>query len=193
MFPALARAAALTRHPEARSDALRGIGTRVRRAPGGMLSVTYVLEGELDRVRVPPPGPPRIADRLWQHTCCEVFIACTGLPAYHEFNFAPSGEWAAYAFGRYRERAPLGHEHDLQQLNPRIAVRRAGGTLELGAVIRLDLLSPAHAGAALSLALSAVVEDAGGSLSHWALRHPPGAPDFHHAVSFALELDEVRN
>jgi hypothetical protein len=35
-------------------------------------------------------------------------------------------------------------------------------------------------------------EDGGalsGALSYWALRHPPGKPDFHHPAGFALELD----
>jgi hypothetical protein len=36
--------------------------------------------------------------------------------------------------------------------------------------------------------VSAVVETLDGALSYWALRHPPGKPDFHHADSFALEL-----
>jgi len=26
-------------------------------------------------------------------------------------------------------------------------------------------------------------------LSYWALRHPPGGPDFHHADCFAMELE----
>ncbi len=189
MRPAPAHAVQLACHPEARGAAVRAVSARVGAMPGARLALTYVLEGDLARVRVPAPRPPRFAERLWQHTCCEVFIARKDSPAYHEFNFAPSGEWAAYAFERYREGRPFADE----ALDPGIAVRRAGDALELDAVIRLDLLSPAHAGAPLSLALSAVVEDSDGALSYWALRHPPGRPDFHHADSFALALDEVRN
>jgi hypothetical protein len=36
-----------------------------------------------------------------------------------------------------------------------------------------------------------VIETLDGSLSYWALRHPPGKPDFHHSESFALELEPV--
>jgi hypothetical protein len=183
------RAAALIRHPESRGNAVRGIGARVRRMPGGTLAVTYVLEGDLERLRVPAPQPPRFAHGLWRHTCCEIFIARKGLPAYHEFNLAPSGEWAAYAFARYREHAPFAHEQgDAEELNPRIALRAGARKLELDALIRLDRLSPVHSGASLSLALSAVIEDRDGLLSYWALRHPPGKPDFHHTDAFALEL-----
>ncbi len=39
------------------------------------------------------------------------------------------------------------------------------------------------------LALSAVIEETDGTKSYWALRHPPGAPDFHHPDCFALTLE----
>ena len=45
----------------------------------------------------------------------------------------------------------------------------------------------------LKLGLSAVIEGADGGLSYWALRHPPGKPDFHHPEAFVLELDEIRH
>ncbi|MBE0621784.1 MAG: hypothetical protein IH605_14415, partial [Burkholderiales bacterium] len=61
--------------------------------------------------------------------------------------------------------------------------------LELDAFIPLALLSPEYADAELRLALAAVIEDAAGVLSYWALRHPPGAPDFHHPHAYALELE----
>jgi hypothetical protein len=175
----------LTCHPDAHGEAVRRIGARVRRTPRGVLAITYIIEADIDRLRVPVPRPPAIVHRLWQHTCCEVFIARKDSPAYHEFNLAPSGEWAAYAFARYREGAALTEE----ALEPQLAVRSTREKLELDAVVRLDRLSPSYARTALLLALSAVIEDRAGSLSYWALRHPPGAPDFHHPHAFALELE----
>ena len=35
---------------------------------------------------------------------------------------------------------------------------------------------------------SAVIEERDGTMSYWALAHPPGKPDFHHRDCFALEL-----
>lgn len=186
MPPDPVHAVTLTCHPGTPTDAVRGIAARVCRKPGGNLAVTYTLEGDLDRLRVPAPRAPRLASRLWQHTCCEIFIACKGAPAYHEFNLSPSGEWAAYAFDAYR--APRAGEWHAAELAPQFAVRGAASKLELDAVIRLDRLSALHPGAPLSLALSAVIEDSDGVLSYWALRHPLGAPDFHHPEAFALEL-----
>ena len=163
---------------------MRTVDARVRREEDGSLAITYSLGGDLARVRVPPPRPPIIAHGLWQHTCCECFLAPAGGPGYHEFNFAPSGEWSAYAFARYREGEALVDE----ALNPRIAVRRTGDKLDLDAWIPLERLSDSLAGGRVSLALSAVIEDEEGRLSYWALRHPEGKPDFHHRESFALDL-----
>src|SRR5688572_11442046 len=173
-------------HPETPTEAVRGIAARVRRAPEGSLAVTYIVEGDLDRLRVPAPRTPRIASRLWEHTCCELFIARKGLPGYHEFNLAPSGEWAEYAFDGYR--IPRAGDSGAAGPAPQVAVRGAPGRLELDAVISLDRLSATHPGGELSLGLSAVIEDSDGALSYWALRHPPGKPDFHHPEAFALNL-----
>jgi hypothetical protein len=186
MPPDPVHAVTLTCHPETPTDVVRGIAARVCREPGGTLAVTYILDGDLDRLRVPAPRAPRIASGLWQHTCYEIFIACKGQPSYHEFNLSPSGEWAAYAFDGYR--MPRAGESHTVGLAPQVAVRDAAGRLELDAVIRLDRLPTLHPGTQLSLALSAVVEDSDGVLSYWALRHPSGKPDFHHSEAFALDL-----
>jgi len=170
--------AALARHPAVPCDALRGIWVSIERKPES-LQVAYVLEGEIDRLRIPAPRAPRAAGRLWQHTCCEVFVAHQ-LPAYREFNLSPSGEWAAYDFARYRE------GKELTIANPSIVVRPGARRLELLAKIQN------HPGR-IRIGVSAVIEDEEGTLSYWALRHAPGKPDFHHADAFALELDEARH
>jgi hypothetical protein len=132
---------------------------------------------------VPPPQPQRIAAQLWQHTCCELFVAPMGHgSAYHEFNFSPSGEWAVRTFTQYRDGVLLEDE----RLAPRITVQAQGESLQLGARVPLGRLP--YKGK-LRLGLSAVVEDDDGTLSYWALRHPAGRPDFHHGDAFALALD----
>ncbi len=171
-------------HPSTRSMSVRAIAVLVRRSPSAELQMTFRLDGDIPQIRVPSAGAPRIATQLWQHTCFEVFIAVEGQPAYHEFNFAPSGEWAVYAFCGYRNGGPLADE----MMRPHIAVRSTGSRLELDTVVRLDSLSAIHPRACLRIGLSAVIEASDG-LSYWALRHRADKPDFHDADGFALLLE----
>jgi hypothetical protein len=121
---------------------------------------------------------------LWKHTCFEAFLAEGGQEAYHEFNFAPSLEWAVYSFRGYRNGGPVLDE----ALRPDIVVRSIGSQLELEGAIRLERLSPAHPHALLRMGLSAVIETSDG-FSYWALRHPTDRPDFHNADGFSLVLE----
>lgn len=179
------RSVELTCHPSMCGDAVRGIAVDVRRSTDGALALTFRLAGALARIRVPAPRAPRIGDQLWEHTCFEAFIGLDGTAAYHELNFAPSGEWAASAFHSYRDFAGPADT----SLAPRIAVCAAAEWVALDAVVRLDRLSPRHPRAPLRLGLSAVIEATDGARSYWALRHPAGRPDFHHADAWALRLE----
>ena len=159
--------AALERHPATPCAALRGISVEAERHGSG-LHIVYAFKGELDRLRIPPLRAPRFVDGLWQHTCCELFVAQPG-GGYREFNFSPSGEWAAYQFDGYRAgRRAI-------EMRPEIVLR--GGQLEVSL--------PEKAG---RIGLSAVIEEEDGTISYWALRHAPGKPDFHHPGGFAMEL-----
>lgn len=171
-------------HPSTRPETVRVIQVLVRRSASAELQITFRLDGDIRRIWVPSPGVPRIATQLWRHTCFEAFIAVEGQPAYHEFNFAPSGEWAVYSFSSYRNGGLLANEIT----RPHIAVRSTGSRLELDSLVRLDGLSAIHPRASLRVGLSAVIEASDG-LSYWALRHPADRPDFHDADGFALLLD----
>jgi hypothetical protein len=171
-------------HPSRRHETVRAIQVLVRRSASAELQMTFRLDGDLRQISIPPPSVPRVATDLWKHTCFEAFIAVEGQSAYHEFNFAPSGEWAVYAFSGYRNGGPLA----IQMMRPQIAVRSAGSRLELDCIIRLDRLSAVHSHASLRVGLSAVIEASDG-LSYWALCHPADKPDFHHADGFALVLE----
>jgi hypothetical protein len=171
-------------HPWTPSDVVAGIQVLVSRSAHDLLALTFRVSGDVVRIRVPPPCPPRLAHQLWEHTCFETFIAVDGSVAYHEFNFAPSGEWAGYSFTAYREVAGLADE----ALAPRIVVRPGLGRLELDAELGLDRLLPNRPRAPLRLGLCAVIEATDGTLSYWSLCHRTGKPDFHHRDAFALRL-----
>jgi hypothetical protein len=171
-------------HPSTRAEAVCAIQVLVRRSASGELQIAFRLDGDISRIRVPSPGVPRISTELWRHTCFEAFIAVEGQPAYYELNFAPSGEWAVYAFCSYRNGGPLANE----LMHPYIAVRCTASRLELDVRVRLDRLSAIYPRASLRLGLSAVIESSDG-LSYWALRHRAAKPDFHDADGFALLLE----
>jgi hypothetical protein len=173
----------LSRHPASRPEVVRSIRARLYRS-GARLQVGYRLEGEIGRILVPTPSEPIIGAELWRHTCFEAFVEIEGAGAYHEFNFAPSGEWTVYAFSGYRTGVPLTDE----TMCPQIVVRSAASHMELDAVIQLDRLSALHPRGVLRLGLAAVIET-GDGLSYWALRHPAGKPDFHKTEGFVLRLE----
>jgi hypothetical protein len=167
-------------HPQTPSRAIPGIDVVVSWVATGCLTLAFALEADLCGFRIPAPRVSRWTGGLWRHTCFEVFVMAGKGPGYREFHFSPSGEWAVYAFCGYREGGELEVEMD-----PGIVVRRTVERLCLDAEIHRDFLPP---GCSLRLGLSAVLEDADGVLSYWALQHPPGKPDFHHADAFALQL-----
>ncbi len=171
-------------HPSTRSETARAIQVLVRRSAGAELQMAFRVDGDIPRIRISSPGMPRIATQLWHYTCFEAFIAVEGQPAYHEFNFAPWGEWAVYAFCAYRNGGPLANE----MTRPHIAVRSTDSRLELDTLVRLDSLSAIHPLASLRIGLSAVIEASDG-FSYWALRHTADKPDFHDAEGFALLLE----
>jgi hypothetical protein len=179
---------ALVPHPDTPCRYVRAISAVVQRRANATLAFVFMVEGDVDVLRLPPAGPPGRAERLWEHTCFEAFVALKDGPAYYEINFAPSREWAAYAFRRYRHGGAL--ELDW---TPAISVRFTAELFELAATIRLDRLSGMAVTAPLRIGLSAVIENEQGERSYWALRHPPGTPDFHHPDAFALALDPARH
>lgn len=172
----------LTPHPDHPCEAVTGLVVEVTRLVPARLGLRYTLKGTLGSLTLAPPSQSTPAGGLWRHTCFEAFARAGDAAGYLEMNFAPSTQWAAYRFAGYREgMAPAG------DIEPRIAVRRAAAEFVLDVDVALDIA----AGTAVRLGLSAVVEDAKGRLSYWALAHPPGRPDFHHADCFAVELPGV--
>jgi hypothetical protein len=163
---------------------VRGIEARLGFQRRSDLVLSYRLLGDIDQLRIPLAALPRRVDGLWKHTCFEAFIGVQDSPAYVEYNFSPSGEWAAYRFRSYRDGGPF----EDKSLTPDISVEHSTDQLTLTAMIRLDRLALIRPGPTFRVGLSAVIEAADGALSYWALKHPGEKPDFHHADSFVLEL-----
>lgn len=169
-------------HPDGKPTPLEGIAVEATRLPGARLRLRYLANGDVGRLRVPAPAPQARVDELWRHTCFEAFLSM-GDSQYWEFNLAPSSQWAAYAFSGYRERVG-----DPALAAPTIQADAASRTLALSADLDLSKVVGLDPAAAWRLGLTAVIEDNSGERSYWALAHPPGKPDFHHASAFTLHL-----
>jgi hypothetical protein len=164
----------LSLHRDSRSPVTR-IEVETARDASGLLRLTYHVFGALDQVAIPQTTPAARTDGLWKHSCFEAFIG-TG-NGYYELNLAPSSQWAAYRFDSYRAGM-----RDAAMSDPQIRWRNEEGRGTLFATINIppDATGP--------LGLSAVIEDVVGNRAFWALAHPPGPPDFHHAACFAAQL-----
>ena len=118
------------------------------------------------------------ADELWKTTCFEAFLRALGEEAYREWNFAPSGEWAAYDFTSMRSGMK-----EAEAADPYIRMEDNFTWWALGASIAV----PADTN--WELGLSAVLDERDGTKSYWALAHPNAdKPDFHDPGCFVARL-----
>jgi hypothetical protein len=182
-----ARLHCLTPHPSSPPSPVRTLAVEATRA-GDALVLRYRLQGDVESLRLPsrpepaPPASALRADELWRHTCFEAFVAAVDSPAYREFNFSPSGQWAAYDFDGYRKR-----RDGLPSVLPAFTSTAGRDALELEATLDLRGLTQPRDGE-MRLGVTAVIEDRAGVLSYWALEHPAEKPDFHLAASFVIHL-----
>jgi hypothetical protein len=178
-------------HPDSFCFAVTHIEVEVVRPRAGSLVLAYVVTGKISDLAMPLVAAAVRTDELWRHTCFEAFVRSLPGPAYYEFNFAPSTQWAAYRFSSYRSGMRVASEISA----PRISVETTSERYMLRASLELDRVpaSPESGGengrgAMWRLGLSAVIEETNGRQSYWALAHPPGRADFHHSDCFTLAV-----
>ena len=141
-------------------------------------NIWFGVGAPVDRFIVPLSEEPHRADELWKTTCFEAFLRPLGEERYREWNFAPSGDWAAYEFSAYRDgMVPAEIDAD-----PYIRMEDNFTWWALGATIAV----PADTN--WQLGLCAVLEEKDGTKSYWALAHPGEKPDFHDPGCFAAHL-----
>jgi hypothetical protein len=171
-------------HPDSRCFAAAHIEVAVACPRADSLVLSYIVTGKISEVRMPPVMAAARSDELWRHTCFEAFVGASSGTEYYEFNFAPSTQWAAYRFISYRSGRCVAAEISA----PPIEVRSSPDCYTLQASLELNRLSGLPRKDLWRLGLSALLEDTSGRKSYWALAHPPGKPDFHHADCFAHEF-----
>ena len=167
----------LVRHPDPPHSVVHSIDAELDRRPGGAIAI-FRVRGDMAKLLVPPPAAPERGDGLWRTTCFELFVAGEGA-RYREFNFSPSGQWAAYEFDDYRagmRNAPAEVESEIYQTD---------NALYVSAKINAEFPNPTLIG------LTAVIEEAGGRISYWSTSFAPGKPDFHAPAVRSLLFDGV--
>lgn len=171
-------------HPDFRGEAVSRIDVDVVRAGRGRLSLRYLAFGDIEGLSLPPLAAPARADDLWRHTCFEVFLRAPPGEPYVEFNFSPSRQWAAYRFDSYRG----GMQAPPEVVPPQVEISHDAQCYEISVALSLQGFRDLPDDARWALGLSAVIEEKNGRKSYWALAHPSGKPDFHHANGFAFVL-----
>ena len=169
-------------HPASDCSPIRRIAVEMSRAHDAV-TLCCRLDGEMSGLRIPEAGPAQRADNLWQHSCFEAFLQAERSECYLEFNFSPSGAWAAYRFDGRRS----GRESP-ELMTPRMEVRRGPDWLAMNIRLSLAGIAEFTGSPRISAGLTAVIEDAHGGLSHWALAHGSALPDFHDPATFTLRL-----
>ncbi len=177
----------LTPHPDSPRLATAHIEVEVARPNADNLALTFIVTGSMSDVRVPPVTTAARSEKLWQHTCFEAFVRGSSGAGYYEFNFAPSTQWAAYRFRAYRSGMCVAEEISVAA----IEVHSTPSCYTLRTALGLDRMPMLPRTPTWRLGLSAVIEHTSGLKSYWALAHPPGRPDFHHADGFAHEFSPV--
>ena len=167
----------LVRHPDAPPGAIHAVEAELRRVPGGAIA-TFRAMGDVPQLVIPASAPPVRTGGLWQSTCFELFVAGEG-EAYREFNFSPSGAWAAYAFD--------GHRHGMRETSAAIEIETTIDFQSLSVVAKIESEFPKPA----RVGLTAVILETTGVTSYWATSFAPGEPDFHAGAVRSLLLDGV--
>ena len=140
-------------------------------------NIWFGVGAPADRFLIPKSAEPGRIDELWRTTCFEAFLRGEE-DAYREWNFSPSGDWAAYDFAAYREGSG-----EPEVAAPYIRMEDNMTWWAVGATIATGAEQSWHLG------LSAVLEEKDGTKSYWALAHSnPDKPDFHLADCFTAKL-----
>jgi len=204
---------ALTPHPQKPARAVEHVSFTIIWKGAGQWVFEFSTTASPATLALPAPAEPARADGLWKTTCFELFLLDPDDGSYLEFNFSPSGQWAAYRFDSYREgmrplevqRPCIFSSNPVQAAMSMKARFRSYGMPEQSVEqfaaglanlptaphfnLRVELEDPALRNDSPWLAgVSAVIEEADGTKSYWALAHPGDEPDFHDEAGFVLEL-----
>jgi hypothetical protein len=147
------------------------------RQDDGAILIAFRVLGDVDQLLLPMAGGAVRTDELWRTTCFELFVADPDGAGYVEYNFAPSGAWAAYRFDACRK----GMRAAAMTGDPEVTVFRDAGSVEIG--VRMP-----WPGDGRRFGCAAVLEQSDGAKAYHALAHGADKPDFHDPACFVGRL-----
>jgi hypothetical protein len=168
-------------HADTPAPTVDAFEVHAERQADGIIWIRYHVDALIDSLELGEPTEAIRTDGLWKTTCFELFVRKSDQLGYCEYNFAPSSKWAAYRFDSYRE----GMIDLSLDTAPDLGNDASETHFALEAIVALP---QDFCDADLEIAVTAVIEETGGTISYWALNHPAGKPDFHHPDCFALTL-----
>ena len=146
---------------------------------GSRVRAQFQLEGIADLAPASPSAGSSRKNELWRATCFELFIAPRFEDAYLELNAAPSGDWNAYLFDRYRESM---REAPIKPLRIKMEPNRFLLEADLEP---LSFLNGVEWEVGISAVLSRLTP---ARVEYWALEHKAAQPDFHFRGAFLVPL-----
>lgn len=167
-------------HHSAACSGVREITVELASHAARQLVLHYTIVGERSQLSVPTAESNLDPARLWEHTCCELFVAARDGDDYSEWNFSPSGQYTQFDFASYRKPRQTSEAANCELL-------WEDSPDALAVQVRLSV--PESLGTTLCIGIACVIEDTTGVRSYWALQHPCERPDFHHRDGFALAFD----
>lgn len=170
---------ALTPHPARPPLAVRRIEARIIGIDAQWLRLRWRIDGP-DLLAIPAFAGKGRADDLWKTTCFEFFLMPGAGPAYVELNLSPSERWNAYNFADRR----AGMEERAMPHEPVCTMRTGQSMAIFDAAVPVAGLPPLPWNAGFTC----VIEEEGGHLSYWSIRHGGETPDFHDPACFVAAV-----
>ncbi len=181
----------LVAHPACGDLGTAGAVTVHMTATPKVLRLSYDLRSYV-AIKLPGLHAERASrcDELWLHTCCELFArdpAHSG--PYLEFNFAPSGDWACYAFdGVLRGMRSVPWPDSIEPPQVKSTMAQAESDPFRHRLV-VDLAIPRSSLGSHSQLFPTVVLETRAGTSLWAIWHPIDRPLFHHPDNFLRAME----
>lgn len=140
---------------------------------------------------------PEGVDKLYEHSCFEIFMSCSDCSRYVELNLSARNDMRCYWFDDYRR--PVDYQDLSGYSEPKVSFRtsqinvnQSDKLVHCRGRFELDSIAQFLGSAVSKVGLSVILKHNNGERSYWALKHSSDKPDFHDSRSFQKFSDLVK-